>query len=157
MADGDNARWWSQAKSAVAAWWHRSGWKTISTVAVPLAITFGVIDGIQRIELQDHHLHIDPTGPNWAEIVTAFSTFALAVAAFLALRSIDEAKSARIALQMNECRGDGMTRPTWKCVGKFTITPITAFQDDCIDPLGVLAWVAGPRRALGRIDSRNAS
>jgi Domain of unknown function (DUF4760) len=102
MADGDNKRWWRQTKSAVAAWWHRSGWKTIATVAVPLAITFGVIAGIQRVELQDHHLQIDPTGPNWADIVTALSTSVLAVAALLALAAIVESRRARNALQMTE-------------------------------------------------------
>jgi len=86
----------------VAEWWHRNVWKTTAVVAVPLAITFGVIVGIQRVELQDHHLHIDPTGPNWADILTAFSTFVLAVAALLALAAIGESRRARNALQMTE-------------------------------------------------------
>jgi hypothetical protein len=85
-------------------WWRRNGWKTIATVAVPLAIAFGVVAAIQCVELQSHHLVIptDPKGPSWADIVTAFSTGILAVAAILALGAIAEARRARNALQMTE-------------------------------------------------------
>jgi hypothetical protein len=101
MADGDNTRWWShwwsQTQKAVVAW-------SIGTMAVLLAITFGVVAGFQSIELQDHHLHIDPTGPNWAEIATgigtvvlALATLVLAGAAIAALRQIGEARRVRNA------------------------------------------------------------
>jgi hypothetical protein len=77
---------------------------SVATAAVLIAITFGVVAGIQCVELQDHNLQFDinPTGPNWADIVTAVSTFALAVAAFLALAAIFESRRARNALQMTE-------------------------------------------------------
>jgi hypothetical protein len=82
--------------------WTRSGWKTIAIVTAPLAIIFGVVAGIQCVELQDHHLHIDPKGPNWAEIVTGVSTFLLAVGAFMALLAILEARRARHAETITE-------------------------------------------------------
>jgi hypothetical protein len=95
--------WWiDDPSNNIAMWWHRSGWKVIATVAVSLAIFFGVTAGIQRAELQGHHLHIDPTGPNWADIVTALSTSVLALAALLALAAIGESRRARNALQMTE-------------------------------------------------------
>lgn len=51
-------------------------------LAVPLAVVFGVVAGIQRVEM----IHLDPSGPNWAEVMTAVSTALLALfTAFLAL------------------------------------------------------------------------
>jgi len=85
VASGGNTGWWSQTKSAVVPW-------SVATAAVLAAIVFGVTSGIESLELQSHHLPVDSKGPNWAEIMTAVSTFLLAVAAFWALRSINEAK-----------------------------------------------------------------
>jgi hypothetical protein len=104
VANGDKTRWWSQTKNAVVAW-------TLATIAVLLAIAFGIVASIQCIELQSHHLVIptDSKGPNWAEITTASLTALLVVAAFRALGTIREARHARTeagraqnALQMNE-------------------------------------------------------
>jgi hypothetical protein len=44
-------------------------WKTLAMAAMSLAIAFGVLAGIQRIEM----VRLDPSGPNWAEIMTAIS------------------------------------------------------------------------------------
>jgi hypothetical protein len=60
----------------VAAWWHRSGWRTIAAVAVPLAVSFGVVAAIQRVELQDRHLHVNwGSVPEWLAGVGTFAAF----------------------------------------------------------------------------------
>jgi hypothetical protein len=97
-----DARWRTRTTRAVKNWWTRSGWKTTAIISVPLGIVFGAVGAIQRVELQDHHLHIDPTGPNWADIVTALSTLLLAVGALLALLAILEARRARHAETITE-------------------------------------------------------
>jgi hypothetical protein len=97
MAGGDNQNCFSHVENAVLPW-------AVTTLAVLVAIAFGITAGIQSLELDTHHLVIptDPKGPNWAEIANAVLTLGLVVAALRALRSISEAKRARIALQMNE-------------------------------------------------------
>ena len=110
MANGETSGW-NRTKSAVASWWHRSGCKTVAHVAVPLAIIFGAVAALQRIELHSHHLVIptDPVGPNWAEIAMAVFTLILVFGAILALgavrqarRAVREARRARNAVQMSE-------------------------------------------------------
>jgi hypothetical protein len=105
MTNGGKKSWRSQTENALLPW-------TIATMAGLLAIVLGIVAGIESLELQDHHLHIDPTGPNWADIVTAFSTLLLAVAAVLALFAIVESRRARNAVQMTELsrRWDEETR-----------------------------------------------
>lgn len=104
MAGEAVKHWWSQTESAIAPW-------TVATLAVLVAIAFGISAGIESLELHSHHLVIptDPKGPNWSEIVTAVLTALLVVAAFLALGSVNEARHARSqartaqnALQMTE-------------------------------------------------------
>ncbi|SPM43618.1 hypothetical protein MNAB215_5844, partial [Mycobacterium numidiamassiliense] len=59
-------------------------WPILATLGWGLAVTFGVIAAIQRVELRDHH----PPDPNSAEIVTAAATAVLAVAALIALAQV---------------------------------------------------------------------
>ncbi|GJO17890.1 hypothetical protein NJB1507_08470 [Mycobacterium marinum] len=97
MAGSGNTWWSSLTKSASTAW-------SIAAMALLVAIALGITAGIQCLELQSHHLVIptDSKGPNWAEITTATLTALLVIAAFRALGSINEARRARIALQMTE-------------------------------------------------------
>jgi hypothetical protein len=76
MASGERADWSNRVTSVVAAWWHRSGWRTTAAVAVPLAVSFGVVAAIQRIELQNRHLHVNwGTVPEWLAGVGTFAAF----------------------------------------------------------------------------------
>jgi hypothetical protein len=104
MPDGDKSLR-TKAKNAWIAWWNRNGWKTIAMVAVAFAIVFGLLVFIQRIE----RVHLDPAGPNWAEVMTAVSTAVLALStallaggAFFAILAIAEARRDRNAVQMTE-------------------------------------------------------
>jgi hypothetical protein len=69
----------------------------LPTLGWGLAAVFGVIAAILGVELRHHR----PSGPNWAEIVTAFATATLALAAVIALVQVPAAlaqtREARLA------------------------------------------------------------
>jgi hypothetical protein len=101
----ENNSWKARRKYAATAWWNRNGWKFIAIVAVAFAIAFGLIAGVERVEL----VHLDPSGPNWAEVMTGIATALLAsftallaLGGSFALLAVVEARRARNAVQMTD-------------------------------------------------------
>lgn len=75
-------------KFGSVGWWRRIRWPIIALVGCSLAIVFGVTAAIQRIELQDRHLHIEwGNTAEWVAGVGTFAAFGVLLVAALQWRS----------------------------------------------------------------------